>query len=63
MVCENVDLAKVKTEAVKHGFDWKMTLAGIQKESMTLGSFKVMADVNKHEILAGAQVIGLLPWC
>ena len=48
LVCEDVDLDQVKTEAEKQGYDWKLALAGIQKEVMSLNSFEVMTEVKKN---------------
>ena len=49
---------QVKAVAEKHGYDWKPTLAGIQKELQSLNSFNVMTDIKKDDIPAGAKVIG-----
>ena len=45
----------MKIEAEKHGYDWKLTLAGIQKAIMSLNSFSVMTEVKKQDIPAGAN--------
>ena len=56
--CDDVDLERVKTEAVKHGLDSAKTLEGIQNEVKWLNSFDVMSEVKKCDIPSDKKVIG-----